>query len=190
MTRGPGVNQVNFELSGRTEVHLCPVYYATYKEDGVGESFMIMDNLKARGYAIPPMVKTGMDFLHCKILLEELARVHGASHAFISSVQDSGDGPLDAVAFLKKDFLHRDADKVRKGLAATGLTFKDSTASDLGRDVVLSRLWARPDFLCSPSTRTPPNRPRPTSCRLRHVTRRKVSTRPRKRGPRSNKEQI
>lgn len=99
---------------GRVELNMCPVHYSTYREGG--KSFMIMDNLKALGYAIPPAVATGMDFIRCKVLLEELGRQHAAFHAFVGWVQDTGAGPVKAVDFLKKDFLHKDADKV--GLTA------------------------------------------------------------------------
>lgn len=71
-----------------------------------------MENLKAIGYSIPPMVTSGLDFSHCKVLLEELGIFHAASHAFTTSVLETKEGPLEAVDFLMKDFLNRDAKKV------------------------------------------------------------------------------
>ena len=58
-------------VSDRIDMNICPVYFS--KHDNDGESFFIMENLKEIGYSGSVDKIPGLDFDHCKIVLQELA---------------------------------------------------------------------------------------------------------------------
>ena len=66
------MNERKWFILGRIDLNICPVYYS--KHDNAGDSFFIMENLKEIGYFGSVDKIPGLDFEHCKIVLQELAR--------------------------------------------------------------------------------------------------------------------
>jgi hypothetical protein len=80
----PALNQFIKESGLEKEIQLnfppCP--YA--KLEGK-DYFFFMENMREKGYAEEGDKKLGIDAVHVKVVLDELARFHSTSHAYIMS---------------------------------------------------------------------------------------------------------
>ena len=78
----PALNQFIKEsgLENDIEINFPPCPYAELEEDNF---YFFMENMKEDGYSEEVDKKLGIDAAHIKVVLDELAKFHATSHAYI-----------------------------------------------------------------------------------------------------------
>ena len=69
-------------LENEIELNFPPCPYAELEED---DFYFFMENMKEHGYTEEVDKKLGIDEDHVKVVLDELAKFHSTSHAYIIS---------------------------------------------------------------------------------------------------------
>lgn len=70
----------DLELKTEIQLNFPPCLYAELEKD---EYYFLMENMKESGYMEEVNKKLGLDVIHIKLALDELAKLHSTSHAFI-----------------------------------------------------------------------------------------------------------
>ena len=74
--------------------------YAEYHGGKEKRSILVMENLLSHGYTEPPNKKKGLSLAHTKVALEELARFHALSYAYLKSYPNGlEEGKADNAVF-------------------------------------------------------------------------------------------